>query len=280
MSADAEIQHGQRFAFGENWRRFLDVIGEGRIADAEASLHASLDLTSYGGKTFLDAGSGSGLFSLAAHRLGMKVVSFDFDPASVACTEELKRRYAPDSGADWMISHGSVLDEPFLASLGTFDIVYSWGVLHHTGDMWSAAGAVAACVADGGRLYIALYNDQGLASDVWRRVKRAYNRAGPRRKALIEGVTGAYFGFRRAVGRGIRKLSGGAATMDVGRGMEAKYDLRDWVGGYPFEVARPDEVFHFFKQRGFVLEAMTTMAGHLGCNEFVFRRRACPAGNA
>ncbi len=48
------------------------------------------------GNSFLDVGSGSGLFSLAAMRLGAdRVHSFDYDPQSVGCTKELKRRFPP-----------------------------------------------------------------------------------------------------------------------------------------------------------------------------------------
>src|ERR1044072_5239228 len=89
------------------------------------------------GKKFLDVGSGSGLFSLAARRLGAQVHSFDYDPQSVACTGELRRRYFPDD-LHWVVQQGSVLDQGYLASLGSFDVVYAWGVLHHTGAMWRA----------------------------------------------------------------------------------------------------------------------------------------------
>ena len=126
------------------------------------------------GKTFLDAGSGSGLFSLAARRLGATVRSFDFDPQSVACTRELRRRYFPDDSG-WVVEQASVLDQSYLGTLGRHDIVYSWGVLHHTGAMWEALENVKPLVADGGQLFIAIYNDQGEATDQWARIKQKYN---------------------------------------------------------------------------------------------------------
>src|SRR5205807_740046 len=133
------------------------------IAEAESSLKRMLEVESLAGRSFLDIGSGSGLFSLAARRLGARVRSFDYDPQSVACTRELRRRFYPDD-ADWQIEEGSVLDEGYVRALGTFDVVYSWGVLHHTGAMWRALAHAALPVAVGGKLFIAIYNDTGTQS--------------------------------------------------------------------------------------------------------------------
>src|SRR5258705_8529327 len=133
----AETASGQRFEFGKNWSRFLALLDDTRIHEAEESLKQMLALESLGGLSFVDVGSGSGLFSLAARRLGARVHSFDYDPNSVACTAELKRRYFPADNM-WSVEEASALDPRYLATLGTFDIVYSWGVVHHTGRMWEA----------------------------------------------------------------------------------------------------------------------------------------------
>lgn len=262
----AEVEAGERFAFGANWARFLRLLDERRITEAERSLRRMLGLPSLQGLRFLDAGSGSGLFSLAARRLGARVHSFDFDPQSVACTRALRERYA-GAGADalWRIEEGSVLDAQYLAGLGTFDVVYSWGVLHHTGDQWAAMDNVSRLVAPGGRLFIAIYNDQGAISRYWTAVKRLYNRNRFARGLLIAAYTpyfiAARWVYRRLTGRG-----------PVERGMSLWYDMLDWLGGYPFEVAKPEEVFRFLHPRGFEVREMTT-AGRTGaCNEFVFER--------
>src|SRR6185437_11580112 len=164
MSAEAEIQAGNRFRFGANWTRFLAVLDETRIADAETSLRGMLGVMDLQGRTFLDIGCGSGLFSLAARRLGAVVHSFDFDPRSAACARELKRRFFPEDSA-WQIDEGSVLDSQYLDRLGKFDIVYSWGVLHHTGSMWLAfENAIGRVTYAHWALFIAIYNDQGWKS--------------------------------------------------------------------------------------------------------------------
>jgi 2-polyprenyl-6-hydroxyphenyl methylase/3-demethylubiquinone-9 3-methyltransferase len=157
-----------RFEFGANWSRYLEVLNDTRIQHAEASLKQMLKVATLRDRTFLDIGSGSGLFSLAARRLGAQVCSFDYDPESVACAVELKHRYFPDDG-NWTIEQGSVLDEKYVRSLGTFDVVYSWGVLHHTGAMRQALGNAQVPVAPGGRLFIAIYNDQGRPSLYWKK---------------------------------------------------------------------------------------------------------------
>jgi len=273
-SSQQEIAAGERFAFGENWRRFLAILDDGRIRKAEDSLRRMLEVADLTGKSFLDIGCGSGLFSLAARRLGARVYSFDFDPQSVACTRELRRRYFPED-ACWDIEEGSVLDSGYLAGLRRFDVVYSWGVLHHTGDMWQALGNAAAAVAPNGRLFIAIYNDQGKISHRWRAVKRAYNSLPEGLRFLITIPVLVHLQWRPVL-KDLLRLRPFETWRTYGqeRGMSPWRDLVDWVGGYPFEVAKPEAIFDFYLRRGFTLKRLVTCGGSLGCNEFVFARVA------
>lgn len=273
LGSETDGRRPDRFAFGRNWRSFAALVDEVRIEAAGDSLLGPLERADLSGCTFLDVGCGSGLFSLAAHRLGAHVRSFDFDPDSVATATGLRDRFAP--GSDWTIEQGSILDERFVERLGVYEVIYAWGVLHHTGDLWSAMDAASRLVAPGGLLYVSVYNDQGPQSRMWRRVKRRYNRSGPLMRRILVVGSAAYLA-RRLPLRVLERAACPDACVPDGRvrarGMSARHDLVDWVGGFPFEVAKPEAVFGFLRSRGFALRHLTTCGGGLGCNEFVFER--------
>lgn len=271
----AEVTSGARFEFGKNWSRFLALLDETRIREAEDSLKRMLEVNDLHGKSFVDVGSGSGLFSLAARRLGARVHSFDFDPQSVACTRELRNRYFANDAA-WKVEEGSALDAAYLSSLGTFDIVYSWGVLHHTGQMWPALENVHRLVAPGGKLFIAIYNDTGSQAARWKAIKKTYNRL-PRLLRTPFTVLVTAPGEVKAIARAVLTLKVGGyvrswTQYDAKRGMNRWHDIVDWVGGYPYEVATPDEIFDFYRARGFSLNKLVCGGVGLGCNEFVFTK--------
>lgn len=266
-----EISRGERFAFGKNWSRFLKVVNEERIDEAIKSLIKMLGQKRLDGLKFLDVGCGSGLFSLAAHRLGAEVYSFDFDPQSVATTKEMKARFAGDK-TNWQIEQGSALDQDYLRRLGQFDIVYSWGVLHHTGNMWQALENVIPLVSDDGKLFIAIYNDQNTISKIWFSVKQLYCSGLLGRALVIPTFTFifALVGFLTDISK-LRNPIKRYSEYKKSRGMSLLYDWLDWFGGYPFEVAKPSEIQEFYQQRGFKLES-SKLTNTLGCNEFVFKK--------
>lgn len=266
-AADRE-KAGERFGFGKNWKNFSKVLGESRVLAAKESLIELSGLSSMAGMRFLDIGSGSGLFSLAALQLGAEVYAFDFDKDSVACTRSVLERFGEVEESSWRVEEGSVLDERYLESLGQFDVVYSWGVLHHTGALWRALQNAADRVKPGGRLVIALYNDQGGISTYWARVKRSYNR----NAFLRTMMTMIHLPYPFVASLVVRWIQG---RLDFGsrRGMTYWHDYIDWLGGLPFEVAAPEAVTSFVKERGFSL-LRQNLTSRSGCNEFTYVREA------
>lgn len=264
-----EIERGDRFAFGENWSRFLGAVDDAKVHVAERALQNMLKRETLRGMTFCDVGSGSGLHSVAASRLGAEVTAFDYDPTSVACTKELARRF----DAELQVQQGSILDPEFLESFEEFDVVYSWGVLHHTGDMWAALERLTSLVRPSGYVFIALYNDQGGPTRRWTVIKRAYNRSPrPVRTLLAVGTAVRLWWFRWLVDalRG-DPMRSWRTYGDTRRGMSLWRDVVDWVGGWPYEAAKPGDVVEFFRESGFVLDRLRVTPGH-GCNEYLFRR--------
>lgn len=266
-----------RFRFGRNWQRYVrHYVTDEALADAERDLAALLGLPSLEGRSFLDIGSGSGVHSLAAHRLGAaRVVSFDNDPDSVAATRQMHTKAGKPS--HWEVMHGSVLDEAFLAELGTFDAVYSWGVLHHTGDMWRAISLAATRVAPGGRFVIAIYNkdeESVQGSEWWQARKRLYVESGPLGRARLL----LTYLLQHQIIPNIRARRNPFAHKKKRRGMGYYTDVLDWIGGYPYEFASVDEIEGFCRDTLGLRHVRTNPrgVGGLSNNEFVFDRP--PAG--
>lgn len=272
-----EVESGNRFEFGKNWTAFLAHLSEDRILKAEQSLREMLEVENLNGKTFLDIGSGSGLFSLAARRLGAKVFSFDFDSNSYACTLELKRRYFDDD-TNWTIEQGSALDAEYVKSLGKFDIVYSWGVLHHTGEMWKGLENAAFPVAENGKLFVAIYNDTGSQARRWHWIKKTYCKLPDALKSPFAVLAILPDEAKRFISHAVKgkphAYIADWKTYRNERGMNRWHDIIDWVGGFPYEVATPDEIFEFYKAKGFTLQKLKTGSVGLGCNEFVFEKKS------
>jgi SAM-dependent methyltransferase len=274
---ESEIRAGERYGFGENWLRFSELIGETRVEGSKVALREALQLADLEGKTFLDIGSGSGLSSLAARRLGAKVTSFDYDSESVRCTQLLRGKFAPEDRA-WQVLQGSVLDVAFMSQLESADAVYSWGVLHHTGRMFDAVRAAAQKVRPGGLFCVALYRRTALCG-FWKVEKRFYSKAP---QAVRRAVQAAWIAKTRLAfalkGRDFGQMVQEYGVAPQSRGMDYYRDVDDWLGGYPYESITPAECRAHVSSLGFelvrekILGEGISWATSSGCDEWLFRR--------
>lgn len=261
-----------RFPFGENWLDFLNILSDEHISEAEKALHTFLGEFDLKGKRFLDIGSGSGLHSLAARKMGAEVVSFDYDLQSVACSKELKKRFFPNDTA-WEVRQGSILSRDFVENLGKFDISYAWGVLHHTGVLWQSLYNAQLPVKEGGVLFVAIYNDQGIISAFWKIVKRLYCSGWFGRMFMstlfypIFFLSGLFIDLIH-----LRNPATRYREHKKYRGMSLLHDWRDWLGGYPFEPAEPERIISFYKNLGFELVHFLPTGHGFGNNQFLFHR--------
>lgn len=268
MTADT-TELSSHFAFGENWESYSRLIDANKIVDA---VNGVRDLVGQlQGRSFLDIGCGSGLSSLAALTLGAgPLMAIDIDPKSVETTKAVLSANAPKQ--DWQADVISVLD-PRFDSLGKFDVVYSWGVLHHTGNMKLAIERAAAKVKDGGHFAIAIYRKTPMCW-AWKIEKRIYKNAPTFvQKILFWAYKAAIitFYFIRSKGKSF--------TKNQKRGMDDDHDLHDWLGGYPYEPATPDEVDAMVLPLGFIrvkkklnrIRVWGIMGA--GCSEYLYQRQ-------
>jgi cyclopropane fatty-acyl-phospholipid synthase-like methyltransferase len=252
------------FNFGRNWRNFsARALDQRSLAEAEQSLQDLLQTERLTGCTLLDLGCGSGLFSIVAARLGAQVTAADVDPMYLQVTENNIRRL-DKTGLVTRLVQLSALDRPTMQALGTFDIVYAWGVLHHTGNMWQAIENTLALTEPQGRLVLSIYNKH-FSSPLWKVIKRVYVSV-PRFAQRLMAV------FFAGVILAAKWLVTRRNPLKKERGMHFWYDVVDWIGGYPYEYATAEEIIRFVTARGFEVQRICRANVPTGCNEFVFQK--------
>ena len=240
------------FRFGENWKRFLENIDDDKVNSAVRDIQKFLGNDGVKGRTFVDIGCGSGLSSLAAYRLGASQIdSIDIDPINISNTENLKALFSIPEDFPWTTKIASIVNPDELSMFPKADIVYAWGVLHHTGAMWSAIRNSADLVRPGGCLYLMLYRDAKLAR-MWRRIKRTYVRVPNCIKFIMRNAFAA-IQIAGMLAKGKNPIKSIKAYGSKSRGMSWYTDITDWLGGYPFEYAEAEDVIAFLEPLGFTL---------------------------
>lgn len=264
----------KRFEFGENWQEFIDKsFSQERVDISRKYLLEFVGFKTLKGVKFLDIGCGSGLHSLAAWQAGTdQILSFDYDINSVRTTQQLKDQKA-GSPDNWKVEQGSVLDSEYMSSIGRFDLVYSWGVLHHTGDLWSAIKHAASVVGDKGFFYIALYSADVFKDpppEYWVEIKKKY---------INSSKTQQYFMILWYIWKFHMKYNPirlpsiilQAVKYKHSRGMNYITDIKDWLGGWPIEFSHDEDVIKVLDEDlGFDLVKIKQGEAN---TEYLFRKR-------
>lgn len=253
------------FSFGENWKDYVGTIDNDDITSANEDITDWLSENEITDKDIIDIGCGSGIHSYCFYKHGAnKLVSVDADPRSVEATSLLRDR--AEQPSNWTVSVGSILDDSLLENLGKFDVVYSWGVLHHTGEMWQAIENASTLAKPGGLFWISLYSKgPGYPKDL--AIKQKYNK--------LSNVGKKIFIARKIVKIMWKRLKKGKNPITwnekVGRGMHKYHDIIDWYGGLPYEVASKDEIESFLDKRNFnLVRAQETK--ERTCSVYLFKK--------
>ena len=253
------------FDFGANWLDFSQsVLDQDRLAQACDSLENLFGPSYLKGKSFIDVGSGTGLFSLAAKKNGAdSVVGLDINPTCIAVAKQNALRFGLQNEPHFY--QINILDTAQVSKLSPADIVYAWGSLHHTGNLSLALKNATRLVKPGGHFLVAIYNKHW-SSPWWHRIKRAYVRA-PRfcQKILIGLMLPLIAAAKFAVT--------GKNPFKKERGMDFRIDVIDWVGGYPYEYASPSEMTERLEALGFEVKKTILPATPTGCVEYICRKK-------
>lgn len=260
-----------RFEFGRNWREFVEKHYSQEVVDASKTrILEFMKRPNLQGLSVIDIGCGSGVHSMAMHQAGAASIhSFDYDPTSVEATRLVHQKAG--APASWTIQQGSVLDESFMRSLPTYDLVYSWGVLHHTGEVWKAIDLAAERVKPGGMFYIALYSadvQKDPTPEFWLDVKRRYVSSGWLRRRYMDYWYVWRFMMQREWSR-LPEVLKRMRDYRKDRGMNLMTDIRDWLGGWPMEFVWDADAVKFCADRGLTLKEMATGKAN---TEFLFER--------
>lgn len=263
-----------QFDFGENWKSFSVSALEARdVEKARTSFGDLFRNVPLAGRSFLDIGFGQGLGLCLAHEAGARVYACDINPKCVEAVESTARFFPEFQVSSLPLALGSILEDATIEKLqallpesegGDFDVVQSWGVLHHTGDMKTAIRNAASLVKPGGYFVLAIYNTHW-SSPLWYWIKRTYVSSPPLlRKLLAAAFVPIIFVAKFVITR--------QNPLRQERGMDFYHDVVDWVGGFPYEHGTAEEIATMVGANGYEMERLIPTIVPTGCNQFVFKK--------
>ena len=253
-----------RFLFGKNWQSYAkSALTQERVDHARVAFRNLLGDIPLENQSFLDIGFGQGLSLSLASEAGAKVLGVDIDSDNLEALNVTYKKVGLAEKPNIMIQ--SILDTAGLEKPELkegFNIVHSWGVLHHTGDMALAVKNATSLVKEKGYFVLAIYN-RHWSSLSWKMIKWFYCFSPQLLKNIMITIFYPiiYFAKWCVTGRNPK---------DKMRGMDFFYDVIDWVGGYPYEYASVEEMKKMVEAHGFKCIKSIRANVPTGCNEFVF----------
>ena len=264
-----------QFDFGSNWKEFsAKALSPEKIQQARNDFQTLMAGINIRGVTLLDIGFGQGLTLLISTELGAITAGCEINPISIEVLEFNKQKFPKIKDCSIPIITGSILDPKIISDLkkvdflhgNLYDIVHSWGVLHHTGNMWEAIKITSDLVKPNGHFIISIYN-RHWTSKIWLLIKWLYNKSPQIIKKLL---VYTFFPIIYVA----KYIVTGKNPAKSKRGMDFYFDVIDWVGGYPYEYATKDEIAKYVENLGFKCLRCISATVPTGCNQFVFEKVA------
>ena len=252
-----EAPTGQ-FAFGRNWKQFVERsrLSMRGLMSSVREVRQLFGIPSLEGLKILDLGCGSGLSSLAFRLLGANVVSADVQEESLEAARRMQSIFSPalnpegqEDTSQWSFAKLSALDAWSLAAFQPVDVVYTWGVLHHTGDVWQAIHNAQLPLAEDGLLIVAVYAEEFYdQKDNIINMKKFYRNANVNQQEHLDIAIGITWlkPLLHAGKNPFEILRNFSET----RGMDFWTDVRDWLGGWPTEFVSTSAMLSFAKRTG------------------------------
>jgi len=269
------LKDKKHFAFGKNWDLYSRQINSSHIESSKKDLISLIQLESLEGMRVLDIGSGSGVHSLSLMLLGCKdLIALDYDANYVSTTNRVLS--GKSFKGNFQVMQADILKHIPGIDGHTFDLVYSWGVLHHTGDMMKGIDRSISYVKPGGLIALALYRKTPFCT-FWRIEKFIYSKSPEIFQVISQKVYEFFFGLGIKIKTG-QTLRDYRLSYFQKRGMDFSRDVHDWLGGYPYESIDPDVLIQYMEQRGFTVlnsNISKKQSGILGsgCDEFLFKNK-------
>jgi len=212
------------------------------------------------GKRILDAGCGMGVFSVVFGKKGAaRVIGIDLSEEGVRRAQRAASHF---NLSNVEFREGNILRLPYPD--GSFDIVWSWGTLHHTAEPLKALEELIRVLKNGGTLFVTLYRSTKLSflhEGIRKTLRLAHRRMWPLLAKLIAlALFPATLFLKRR-----KKARAGENLSDL---------VLDWYFNPVRHYYRPGEIRQLLEQEGLIIEKFLPASGRFNStSNFIFKAK-------